>query len=209
VSSKPHSATRILTSWKEIAAHLGRGVRTAQRWEQEFGLPIRRPNGKQHSTVMALADEIDAWVRTFPNVVRTLPYDGLRAARSIAASPATTRVLVINDNEVQLYATERALTAVGYSVTRAASGREALELAAGMPDIILLDVNLPDIHGFELMRRLKANPQTCGIPVIFVSATYGAEGAGGIALQLGAKAFFQHPLTVSQLQVAIEASLAS
>jgi len=209
VSSKPQTTNRILSSWKEIAAHLGRGVRTAQRWEQAFGLPVRRPNGKQHSTVMALADELDAWVRTFPSVVRKTPHDGHRAGPSVAASPATTRVLLINDNEAQLYATERALMAVGYSVSRAASGREALELAVQIPDIILLDVNLPDIHGFELMRRLKANPQTCGIPVIFVSATYGAEGAGGIALQLGAKAFLQHPLTGIQLQVAIEASLAS
>lgn len=56
---------QILNSWKEIASHLGRGVRTVQRWEH-LGLPVRRPRGKSRSAVIALADEIDAWLRSAP-----------------------------------------------------------------------------------------------------------------------------------------------
>ena len=53
--------TELLTSWKEIAAHLGKGVRTVQRWEQELGLPVRRPAKSRH-IVVALASELDRWI---------------------------------------------------------------------------------------------------------------------------------------------------
>lgn len=53
----------VLTSWKEIAQYLGRGVRTVQRWETEYGLPVRRARGETHHAVLALPDELDAWLR--------------------------------------------------------------------------------------------------------------------------------------------------
>lgn len=53
----------ILSSWKEIAQYLGKGVRTAQRWEAEYGLPVRRPKNGRHKAVLAIPEEIDAWVR--------------------------------------------------------------------------------------------------------------------------------------------------
>src|SRR5581483_4323118 len=56
----------LLNSWKEIANHLGRGVRTVQRWEHDLGLPVRRPWGRSRSTVVAMSDELDAWMRTAP-----------------------------------------------------------------------------------------------------------------------------------------------
>lgn len=53
----------ILSSWKEIAQYLGKGVRTAQRWEAEYGLPVRRPKNGRHKAVLAIPEEIDAWAR--------------------------------------------------------------------------------------------------------------------------------------------------
>ena len=53
--------SRVLTSWKEIAAYLGKGVRTVQRWEQQLGLPIRRPGLARH-VVIGVPAELDAWV---------------------------------------------------------------------------------------------------------------------------------------------------
>ena len=54
-----------LTSWKEIARYLGKGVRTVQRWEQEFGLPVRRPIGASHkSAVLLYREDIDIWMAT-------------------------------------------------------------------------------------------------------------------------------------------------
>lgn len=52
-----------LTSWKEIGAYLGRTARTVQRWEQHFGLPVRRGNGPSAGIVWALPEEIDEWLR--------------------------------------------------------------------------------------------------------------------------------------------------
>ncbi len=64
----------ILNGWKEIAAYLGRGLRTVQRWEQ-IGLPVRRPRGSSRSAVVALSEELDAWLRAGPSAV----LDGPRA----------------------------------------------------------------------------------------------------------------------------------
>lgn len=56
----------ILNGWKEIANHLGRGVRTVQRWEQ-LGLPVRRPNSRLRSAVICTTEELDAWVARCAN----------------------------------------------------------------------------------------------------------------------------------------------
>jgi hypothetical protein len=53
---------KVLTSWKEIAQYFGKGVRTVQRWEAAFGLPIRRPQSENHSAIIAIPEELDAWV---------------------------------------------------------------------------------------------------------------------------------------------------
>jgi len=53
---------KVLGSWKEIAAYLGKGVRTVQRWENELGLPVRRPNGATKGVVYASPDELDRWL---------------------------------------------------------------------------------------------------------------------------------------------------
>jgi hypothetical protein len=54
----------ILQSWKEISDYLRRGVRTVQRWERDYGLPVRRPGGQLHGSVFALALELDEWTRS-------------------------------------------------------------------------------------------------------------------------------------------------
>ena len=53
---------QVLTSWKEIAAYLGKGVRTVQRWETEMGLPVRRPGPERH-IVIAFPAELEEWLR--------------------------------------------------------------------------------------------------------------------------------------------------
>lgn len=57
------SMQNILTSWKEIAQYLGKGVRTVQRWESEYGLPVRRATSSSHHAVLAIPQEIDAWIQ--------------------------------------------------------------------------------------------------------------------------------------------------
>ena len=55
---------QVFTSWKEIAAHFGKGVRTVQRWEEQLGLPVRRRGGSGTGIVVALRGELDEWLRS-------------------------------------------------------------------------------------------------------------------------------------------------
>lgn len=55
--------TSVLTTWKEVARYMGKGVRTVQRWERDYGLPVRRPPGtRNRRAVLALTTDLDAWV---------------------------------------------------------------------------------------------------------------------------------------------------
>jgi hypothetical protein len=55
-----------LNGWKEIAGYIGRGVRTAQRWESSYALPVHRPAGAPRSAVFAVESELDVWLKTAP-----------------------------------------------------------------------------------------------------------------------------------------------
>jgi signal transduction histidine kinase len=81
-------------------------------------------------------------------------------------------ILAVDDNDALRYSLSRALQGGGYKVIEARNGAEALELADQSPDLITLDVRLPDVDGFEVCRRLKANPRTAHIPVLHISATF-------------------------------------
>jgi hypothetical protein len=80
LNGEPRSVTRakgrVLNSWKEIAAHLGRGVRTVQRWEQNLSLPIHRPRGKNRSAVVAFPEELDQWLHQTPVRAAAIRNDG-------------------------------------------------------------------------------------------------------------------------------------
>jgi two-component system cell cycle response regulator DivK len=83
------------------------------------------------------------------------------------------RILVIEDNEVNQELVARYLDLFGYAATLASDGSTGLSLAADAGNdfaAVLLDMNLPDIDGWEVARRLKANPQTRELPVIAVTA---------------------------------------
>src|SRR3954465_8499593 len=58
----PMQQPDILNSWKEVSNYIGRGVRTVQRWEKDFGLPVRRPSGHLRGSVIALKADIDTWL---------------------------------------------------------------------------------------------------------------------------------------------------
>jgi len=65
-----HGRSDTLNSWKEIANYLNRGVRTVQRWERDLQLPVRRPRGTKRSAVLAVRGEIDAWLRSCPQLTK-------------------------------------------------------------------------------------------------------------------------------------------
>ena len=122
-------------------------------------------------------------------------------------SDSTATVLVVDDNDAERYFVARVLQKAGFEISEAATGGDALRLAANGPDLITLDVRLPDLSGFEVCRRLKSAVATRDIPVLHISASfttpeYKAEGLDG-----GADGYLTHPVDPMELVATVRALL--
>ena len=113
-------------------------------------------------------------------------------------------ILVVDDRPDGRYATVRILTAAGYDVRETATGRDALRLARLSPDLIVLDVVLPDMDGFEVCRRLKADAMTGPIPVIHKTAAYGDPDHRSRGLAAGAEEYLADPVEPEILVATVE-----
>ena len=108
-------------------------------------------------------------------------------------------ILVVDDNEDVARITARLLTAKGYSVRTAADGTRALEMVAErQPDCILLDIMMPHMSGIEVLNRLKGDPATSSIPVIFVTAKSRDEDVLS-GYKEGADYYITKPFSAQQL----------
>lgn len=117
-------------------------------------------------------------------------------------------VLIVDDNEIHQYALARALQHANFEVLVAHTGNEALELARNhKPDVLLLDINLPDVNGFEVCARLKTDGNTGLIPIIFHSATSATAAAQSYAQALGAAAFLTYPIDTEQLIIVLHGAI--
>ena len=109
-------------------------------------------------------------------------------------------VLNVDDRADSLYAKTRMLKLAGYTVIEARTGEEGLRLAQEQhPRLIVMDVKLPDMTGWEATRRLKANPQTAAIPVLQVSATFTGPGHAQVGMMSGAAAYLVGPVEAEVL----------
>ena len=122
-------------------------------------------------------------------------------------SEPAARVLVIDDEAASRYIFRRILTAANFIVEEATTGREGMEKALFAPDIIICDVNLPDILGYDLCRRLKANPLSSSIPVLQVSASFVSDESRVQALNGGADSYLIQPIDASVLVAQVRALL--
>jgi len=117
-------------------------------------------------------------------------------------------ILLVEDNPMNRDMLSRRLTKRGYQVVLAGDGGEALEqVRATAPDLVLMDMSLPVLDGWEVTRRLKADPATRGIPVIGLTA-HAMAGDRERALAAGADDFDTKPVDLPRLLAAIEAALA-
>jgi len=227
----------ILRSWKEIANYLRCGVRTAQRWENQLGLPIRRPGAPDRSVIMAFTEELDQWagrinpsasdmvqsslaaqsdlrqelsdlrlkqrqlietLRRNVKTVRTSMRKSDEIRRDTGGGPGL--VLNVDDNLTQCYVIEKILRKAGFTVRLAHTAADALEIARREnPALVLLDIHLPDLPGYELFAMLRNNPETKEIPVLFYTALAPSDSADFVAGKLGAEGFFTPPIEATTL----------
>lgn len=117
-------------------------------------------------------------------------------------------ILIVDDNEDNRRLLARRVVQMGHQVETAVNGRYALEKIHTTPyDLILLDIMMPELNGFELLALLKANPHHARIPVIIISASNEDDNAIK-AIQMGAEDFLPKPYNKHLLQARVSASLA-
>jgi CheY-like chemotaxis protein len=114
----------------------------------------------------------------------------------------------VDDDGDNIYMLSRRLKQEGFDVIVAMTGTQGVTMAASArPDLILMDMNLPKVDGWEATRRLKAAPETTGIPVIGLSA-HGSAGAQERALAAGCVDYETKPVAFQRLLQKIKAAIA-
>ena len=123
-------------------------------------------------------------------------------------SVADAALLVVDDNEDNRYTLTRRLSREGYAnIATATNGREALELLQAKPiDLVLLDIMMPDMNGYEVLEHLKTDPQLRHIPVIMISAVDEIESVIR-CVELGAEDYLSKPFNPTLLRARVGASL--
>ena len=105
------------------------------------------------------------------------------------------RLLIVDDNAATRYALRRRMERHEFLVSEAGTGTEGLQaIAAELPDALILDVNLPDMSGFDIVRLLRADPRTALLPVVHVSAASIQTTDIVTGLEAGADAYLVHPV---------------
>ena len=114
------------------------------------------------------------------------------------------RILIVEDNELNMKLLNDVLEAYGYDIVKTDSGAAVLELArTHRPDLVLMDIQLPDVSGLDAVRRLKGDPETREIPVIAVTA-FAMAGDERRALDSGCDGYIAKPIMLREFLATIE-----
>jgi sigma-B regulation protein RsbU (phosphoserine phosphatase) len=121
---------------------------------------------------------------------------------------ANAALLIVDDNEDNRYTLSRRLARYGYDrLTMASNGREALQLLEAQPfDLVLLDIMMPEMNGYEVLERIMASPELRQIPVIMISAVDEMDSVIR-CIELGAEDYLSKPFNPTLLRARIGASL--
>ena len=118
-----------------------------------------------------------------------------------------TKILLVEDNEMNRDMLSRRLERRGFQVTLAVDGQQGVEMAQSeSPDLILMDMSLPILDGWEATRRLKAEPKTSAIPIIALTA-HAMSGDREKALEAGANDYDTKPIELPRLLEKIQTLL--
>ena len=114
-------------------------------------------------------------------------------------------LLIVEDDPDILKLLETTLKFSGYRVITARNGNEALDVVRQEhPMIVIADIMMPKLDGFGFVHRLRINPETRGIPVVFITATFVSRDDREFALNIGATRFIQKPLDLDEFLITIE-----
>jgi len=129
------------------------------------------------------------------------------STRAAAMVPKSSTILVVDDSRVGRMAVESVLKADGHRVLDAESGEEALEVLEQMrPDLIVLDVRMPGMNGFELCERIRGKPDLRRIPIVFLSAACSIEERSK-GLSVGGDDFLRKPFQPEELAARVRTHL--
>lgn len=117
------------------------------------------------------------------------------------------RILIVDDREENRYVLCRVLRQANYDCIEASRGSDALVQAAMLPDIIILDINLPDMSGLEVCRRVKSDPLTSQVSVLQISASMSSSENKTRALDAGADGYLVHPIDSTVLIATVRSLL--
>jgi signal transduction histidine kinase len=118
------------------------------------------------------------------------------------------KILNVDDHDAARYARSRFLTRAGFHVLEAGTGGEAIRIVRDeRPDIVLLDINLPDINGLEVCQILRADPDNRRLPIIFLTASRQADSDVVTGLESGADNYLREPLDPAILIATVRAVL--
>jgi CheY-like chemotaxis protein len=132
----------------------------------------------------------------------------LEIVNPLVADDGSKRVLVADDEEVFRYVLRQHLLAARHVISEAATGEEALRLArAERPDLICLDLAMPDIEGTEVLRRLRADPGTRDIPVVIVTATSLDDAGRSQLAELSAHVLSKDAVSRERVLAAVDAAM--
>jgi DNA-binding response OmpR family regulator len=191
-------------AWRGADASPGCGIAVANPAERML------PEGDEVIIV------VDDGVQTGTDIDETLsvplakpPEAAGPAVIPLGTGESTRRILVVDDEPEIRTLLQRTLTAHGFEVDTAPDGEEALaRVAARPPALVLLDAMLPRIHGFEVARRLRADPRTREVPVVMMTAIYrGWRFAQDAREAYGAEDYIEKPFRLDDLVRRVEAVL--
>jgi signal transduction histidine kinase len=122
-------------------------------------------------------------------------------------SISTGKILVVDDTEANRYTIARILRKEGFEVREAADGKAGLAKVNDELDLVVLDIRMPEMDGYEVCRRIKADPDLRAIPILHISATYTATSDIAYGLEAGADGYLTHPVDPGVLVATVRAFL--
>ena len=126
----------------------------------------------------------------------------------LTINPSDYKILVVDDNEFNVHLMDILLTKEKYQIVKAFSGKEALEkVHSDNPDLILLDIMMPDMNGYEVMGQLKADDNYKDIPILLLTAVSNPDDIVK-GFKLGASDYVTKPFSKEELLIRINHQVA-